>query len=78
MAAYTLERAREMLTVWMEAEKAVATAQHYRIGTRELTRANLGEIRERIRYWETKVAELEAVDKNGGGRRVTRIVPRDL
>ena len=78
MAAYTLTQAKDMLTVWMEAERAVAAAQHYRIGTRELTRADLGEIRESIRYWEAKVAELEAIEKYGGGRRVTRIVPRDL
>lgn len=78
MAVYTIREAKEMLSGWMEAERAVMAGQHYRIGTRELTRANLAEIRESIKYWSGQVAQLEAIEKNGGGRRVSRIVPRDL
>ena len=61
---WTLEEARKNLAIWLEAERAVATGQSYRIGTRSLTRANLSEIR------------LSCGRKSGV--RVMRIVPRDL
>ena len=76
MGVITLEYAKEMLCLWLEAERAVSTGQSYKIGTRSLTRVNLAEIADRINWWRNQVAALE----NGGGRgrRVMRAVPRDL
>lgn len=73
---WSLEEARENLNLWLEAEKAVATGQSYRIGTRALTRANLREITERIKFWRGEIARLQC--GGGNGLRVMRIVPRDL
>lgn len=73
---WTLEEAKENLKLWMEAEKAVATGQSYRIGTRSLTRASLREITERIRFWRDEIAKLEC--GISGGIRVLRVVPRDI
>lgn len=74
---WTLEEAQESLKMWLEAERAVATGQSYRIGTRSLTRASLNEITERIRFWRGEVARLKCGGGNGG-LRVMRVVPRDL
>lgn len=76
MASWTLQEARNMLNMWIEAEKAVATSQSYSIGSRSLTRANLAEIRKSIEYWRNEVAALEKGNSNG--RRVVRVIPRDL
>ena len=71
-----LQEARENLRLWMNAEKAVATGQSYKIGTRSLTRASLSDIVSRINYWRGEIERLE----NGRprGMRVMRAVPRDL
>lgn len=76
MASWTLEKAKQMLDMWVEAEMAVATSQSYTIGSRSLTRANLAEIRKAIEYWRNEVAALEKGNSNG--RRVVRVIPRDL
>lgn len=75
---WTLEEAKENLKMWLNAERAVATGQSYRIGTRSLTRASLREITDRIRFWRGEVAKLECGIGAGGGLRVMRVVPRDL
>lgn len=75
MAGWTLETAQEHLNTWLEASKAVATGQSYRIGTRSLERANLKEIQEMILFWIKEVEKLQSGQK---GRRVMRVVPRDL
>lgn len=76
MAWITIEEAKENLRMWLDAERAVATGQSYRIGSRSLTRANLSDITARIKYWQNEIEKLEA----GGGRgaKVFRAVPRDL
>lgn len=58
MAGITLAQAEAKLTLWMDAEDAVANSQSYSISGRSLTRANLKEIRETIDYWEKKVQRL--------------------
>lgn len=73
---WTLDEAKQHLRAWLEAELAVSTGQRYKIGTRELTRADLGEIAERIRFWSNEVARLEQGRERGA--RVLRVVPRDL
>lgn len=78
MAGITLERARQHLTAWLEAELAITTSQSYTIGSRSLTRANLDEVRKQVAFWENKVAELENIAKRKGRNRIMRVVPRDL
>ena len=73
--AYTKEFVQERLKMWWDAEAAIATGQSYKIGSRELRRADLSEIRKQIEWWEKKLAELE---KTGGLRRTFRAVPRDI
>lgn len=78
MAAITLETAKRHLDAWLEAELACSTGQSYTIGSRTLTRANLTEIGNRIKYWGGLVDQLETAKKYGGRNRVKRIMPRDL
>lgn len=78
MAGITLETAQRHLDAWLEAELAVTNAQSYTIGSRTMTKADLGEIRRAIEYWQGKVAALENVAKTSGRNRVRRFVPRDL
>lgn len=78
MAAWTLEQAKEHLQAWMEAELKVTTGQSYTIGRKQLTRANLTEISEKIRFWSNEVIKLENQQKKNGTNRVYRVVPRDL
>lgn len=78
MAAISLETARKHLDMWLEAESYVAVNQAYTIAGKSFTRANLGEIRKQIEYWENKVQELQNIAKRKGRNRIYRIVPRDL
>lgn len=76
MPAWTLADAQRHLDLWLEADAAVATGQSYKIGTRSLTRANVDEIENRIKFWRKEVSRLEA--GRSPGARVFRGVPRDL
>lgn len=78
MAAISLETAKKHLEMWLEAESEVAINQAYTIGGKSFTRANLGEIRKQIEYWENKVQQLQNVAKRKGRNRAYRVVPRDL
>ena len=78
MAGITLETAKRQLDAWLEAELAVTNAQSYVIGSRTMTKADLGEIRRQIEYWLWKVFALENAAKYGGRNRAKRFVPRDL
>ena len=78
MPGITLEIAQKHLDAWLEAELACTTNQSYTIGSRTLTRADLAEIRNTIKYWAGIVAKLEAAKKYGGRNRTMRIMPRDL
>lgn len=73
----TLEEAQKHLEQWMEAELAVTTSQSYTIGSRTLTMADLGEIRQTIDYWNEKVQSLLVQNTGGGRNRAYRVVPRD-
>jgi uncharacterized small protein (DUF1192 family) len=74
--SWTLEEAKDMLDRWIEAEKAVATGQSYKIGTRSLTRASISEIKKQIAYWRNEISRIKS--GRGRGARVMRAVPRDL
>ncbi len=71
MAGITREIAEAKLTTWLDAEEKVASGQSYSISGRQLTRADLGEIRESIKYWDSKSQRLAR-----GGIRVMRGVPQ--
>lgn len=75
MAWITIDEARENLKIWLDAERAVATGQSYKIGSRSLTRADLSEIANRVNFWRN---ELEKLESGRTGARVMRAVPRDL
>lgn len=76
--AITLSIAKTHLDAWLEAELECTTNQSYTIGSRTLTRADLAEIRETIRYWQGMVTKLENKAKHGSRNAAYRIVPRDL
>lgn len=78
MAVITKKIAQEHLSLWLEAEAAIATGQSYQIGSRSLTRANLTEVRKTIDYWASKVAAAENLEAAGGRNAVYRMVYRDL
>ena len=73
-----IEIARHHLNAWLEAELELTTHQSYKIGSRSLTKADLGQIRKQIEFWQNQVAQLENTEKRGGRNRVVRVVPRDL
>lgn len=70
MAGITQAQAEAKLQTWLDAEDRVASGQAYTIGTRSLTRADLGEIRETLTYWQNQVQRLSR-----GGIRVGGITP---
>jgi len=73
-----LERTQERLNAYYDAELAVLSGQSYRIGSREMTRADLGVIRQTISDLENQIDELQSI-KDGRERRAAfRIIPRDL
>lgn len=66
----TLAQAEAKLTEYLNAESAVLAGQSYSIAGRQVTRANLKEIREGLSYWEAKVKRL-----NRGGLSIRFGVP---
>ena len=73
---WTLPEAKEYLQIWVNASLSVSTGQSYKIGRRELTRANLSEIKKMIDFWRSEVARLESGRK--AGVRILRSIPRDI
>lgn len=72
MPGITLQQAEAKLATWLAAEDAIANrGQSYSIAGRSLSRADLGEIRESIDYWDKKVTALSA---GTAGRRGPRYV----
>lgn len=73
----TLAQAEAKLTLWMTAEESLATSQSYEIDVdgsrRQLTRANLKEVAERITFWNGKVRDLT---RSASGRSRTRYLVR--
>lgn len=66
------------MQTWLDAEQAIATGQSYRIGNRELTRADLTQVRNQMEYWAEKLAEADAAEKHSGRNRAYRVLIRDL
>lgn len=73
MANERLTRAKKRLQTYYDAEEAILSgAQSYSIGSRNLTRADLGKVQDMIKELESEVRTLE---KGSGKRKVARIVP---
>ena len=75
MSAITFSKASEMLSLWLEAEKNITTAQSYKLDTggsaRTLTRADLAEVRKSIDYWEAKCNALDPNQDKAAARFMT-------
>ncbi len=70
-----LERYKKQRDAYLKAEEAVLLAQSYTIGSRTVTRADLGEISKMIKYLD---AQIESLEGRGGKRAAYRIIPRDI
>lgn len=74
-----LDRLKQRLAMYYEAEEAVlGGAQSYKMGTRELTRANLNYIKEMIDYLEKEIAAEQSKKAGRGRNKVFGIIPRDF
>jgi hypothetical protein len=73
-----LEVLKSRLQQYLDCEAAILSgAQEYSISGRRLTRADLSEITEMIRYLEREIANEEAKANGRGRNRVIGIIPRD-
>ena len=73
------EQTKKRLELYYKAEEAVLVGgQHYIIGSRTLTRADLAEIRKNIKALKSELAELEALLSGNGRRAIKRVIPRDV
>jgi hypothetical protein len=72
--AIDLVEAREMLALYIKAEKHILQGQSYTIKDRTLTRADLATVARERKRWQSIVDS--AV--NGGSVRVRRVIPRDF
>lgn len=71
----TIERKKARLELYYAAEEAILSgAQSYQIGSRTLTRANLGTIETMIKKLEAEVGVLE----DGKPRKAFGVTPRDI
>lgn len=76
--ATRLETLQERLQLYLTCESAIlGGAQEYAIGSRRLTRADLTEIADMIRYLEREIATEQAKTSGSGRNRVFGVIPRD-
>lgn len=78
MSTDRLQKAKDRLNAYYEAELAILAGQEYRIGTRTLRRANLQEIRSAINELEKLVKQLEDQASGITTTRARRVVIRDI
>ena len=74
--SWDLQTAKLHLQAYLEADLALATGKSYKIGSRNLTRLDAAEVKERINFWSNEVERLETGRKKG--IRAYRAVIRDL
>lgn len=74
--SWDLQTAKLHLQSWLECDLALSTGKSYKIGSRNLSRTDASEVKERIQFWSNEVERLEAGRKKG--MRMLRAVPRDL
>ena len=70
----TIEEAREMLALYIQAEKLCLINQSYTIKDRTYTRADLATLARERKRWQGIVDSLS----QGGSVRVRRVIPCDL
>ena len=74
-----IDKYKNRLNLYYKAEEAILDgAQHYEIGTRKLTRADLHEIRMMITTLEDSLEKMETQLNKGYSRRCVRAIPRDV
>jgi hypothetical protein len=74
-----LDQLKQRLQQYIDCEaKIIAGAQEYMIGPRRLTRADLREIADMIKYLEKEIAIEQSKAAGGGRNRVFGITPRDF
>lgn len=74
-----IEKYQKRLDLYYKAEEAILDgAQHYEIGSRKLTRADLAEIRKMITELENNLDEMEKELNSGYRRKCVRVIPRDV
>ncbi|MTI49694.1 MAG: hypothetical protein FH761_17830 [Firmicutes bacterium] len=79
MSYISEEVAKRHLEAWLEADLAVSTGQSYKIGSRNLTRADASEISRKIKYWQSVLSKIDANKKGKSSkRRIIGVVPRDI
>ena len=72
---YSVETCKEMINSYIKAEKSVLLGQSYKIGSRELTRADLTEIIKARQLWENNLA----LAQNSGRRtQSVQVIIRNL
>lgn len=62
---------------WIKAEAQVMAGQSYSIDGKTVTKANLSEIRNSVKFWENKVSMLNRKLKGKGSIRIKNVVPMD-
>lgn len=77
MALLSSTVCRERLQKYLDAEEKALNGQSYSIGGRQLTRANLKEIRDGITLWASRLKAAELDEASGGrsGVRMMRAIP---
>ncbi|WP_438449404.1 hypothetical protein [Gorillibacterium sp. sgz5001074] len=74
-----LQTLQSRLELYIACESAILDgAQEYSIGSRRLSRADLGEIAKMIGYLEKEITTEKAKAGGGGRNKVLGIVPRDI
>lgn len=66
---------KERLELYYEAEKKILNSQSYTLGSKQLTRADLGEVQSKIKELETDIEKMER--RGTTKRRSVRTVPID-
>lgn len=59
MAGLTLAQAEAQLALYLAAEAKILSGQSYRIGDRELRRADLAEVQAGIETWDARCRQLD-------------------
>lgn len=78
MAALSLAELRARLALYVAAEEKILTGQSYRIGDRQLNRADLDVVRSEIRKLSGEIQAMEAAAGMAAGtssRRMRYVVP---
>lgn len=74
-----LEDLKLRKAAYRECENAIlGGAQSYQLSGRQLTRANLGEIAEMIKYLEKEIKAETAMSQGGGRNKMFGVIPRDF